>query len=125
MKEKLKDLGYYSFYIKIMSMIICSGEKDMRTFALLKRKKERVRVLFVNLLYSSYLHFQKKLDNIMQECINVHITLSFFSRKGAVFAKAICMTSNDGIFLRCLKRVDPPTRRKKYKYISIYDLFLS
>jgi hypothetical protein len=26
-------------------------------------------------------------------------------------------------FLRCLKRVDPPTRRKKYKYI--YDLFLS
>ncbi len=62
-----------------------------------------VTVLFVNLLYSSYLHFQNKLDSIMQECINAHIILYFFSRKDAVFAKATSTTSNDGIFFKMLK----------------------
>jgi hypothetical protein len=44
-----------------------------------------VPVIFVNILYSSYLHFQKKLDNIMQECINAHITLQF------LFAERCCI----------------------------------
>jgi hypothetical protein len=40
-----------------------------------------ITILFVNFLCSSYLHFQKKLDNVMRECINAYITLQFFRGK--------------------------------------------
>jgi hypothetical protein len=74
----LQNSSIYTLYLHISTDCTYKNEKkDMVTIIKIKYFcfcSFVVTALFVNLLYSSYLHFQKKLDNIMQECINAHIT---------------------------------------------------
>jgi hypothetical protein len=75
----LQNLFIYTLYLHTVTDCTYKNEKeDMATIIKIPCYcfcSFVVTVIFVNLLCSSYFHFQKKLDNIMQECINAHITL--------------------------------------------------
>ncbi len=75
----LQNLFIYTLYLHTVTDCTYKNEKeDMATIIKIPCYcfcSFVVTVIFVNLLCSSYFHFQKKLDNIMQECINALITL--------------------------------------------------